>query len=162
MSEIQASSPAPVAERDNTKLAMWVFLGGEVVFFVSLILLIIFTRLTNNDYETAIRAHLNIPVIALNTFVLVTSSYFVVRALEAITLKDNRKAVRNNLIGVVSGYRVDLVVRRRCRPGKHIRVGVLYRYRYSRNACFCRYLVGAVLIGRAQSHAVYPEKPLGD
>jgi len=101
MSEMQASSPAPVAERDNTKLAMWVFLGGEVVFFVSLILLIIFTRLTNNDYETAIRAHLNIPVIALNTFVLVTSSYFVVRALEAITLKDNRKAVRNNLIGVV-------------------------------------------------------------
>jgi len=80
---------------------MWVFLGGEVVFFVSLILLIIFTRLTHSDYEAQFRSHLSIPVIALNTFVLVTSSYFVVRALEAISFKDDRKALRNNLIMVI-------------------------------------------------------------
>jgi cytochrome c oxidase subunit III len=101
MSEMQASSPAPISEHENTKLAMWVFLGGEVVFFVSLILLIIFTRMTHSDYETAFRSHLSIPIIALNTFVLVTSSYFVVRALEAISLRDDRKALRNNLIVVV-------------------------------------------------------------
>ena len=47
MSEMQMQETAPVAQHDNTKLAMWVFLGGEVVFFVSLILLIVFTRLTN-------------------------------------------------------------------------------------------------------------------
>ena len=101
MSEMQATETAPVAQHDNTKLAMWVFLGGEVVFFVSLILLIIFTRMTHSDYESAFREHLSIPIIALNTFVLVTSSYFVVRALEAISLKDDRKALRNNLIGVL-------------------------------------------------------------
>lgn len=101
MSEMQASNPAPVAEHHNTKLAMWVFLGGEVVFFVSLILLIIFTRMTHSDYETAFRAHLSIPVIAMNTFVLVTSSYFVVRGLEAISQKDDHKALRNNFIVVV-------------------------------------------------------------
>jgi len=81
MSEIQVSEVAPVGQHENTKLAMWVFLGGEVVFFVSLILLIIFTRLTNSDYEAQFRSYLSIPVIALNTFVLVTSSYFVVRSL---------------------------------------------------------------------------------
>jgi heme/copper-type cytochrome/quinol oxidase subunit 3 len=101
MSEIQASEVAPVAQRENTKLAMWVFLGGEVVFFVSLILLIIFTRLTQTDYQAQFRSHLSIPVIALNTFALVTSSYFVVRALEAISLTGDRKALRNNLIVVM-------------------------------------------------------------
>jgi heme/copper-type cytochrome/quinol oxidase subunit 3 len=101
MSEIDALDPAPLAQHENTKLAMWVFLGGEVVFFVSLILLIVFTRMTQSDYNGQFRSHLSIPVIALNTFVLVTSSYFVVRALEAISVKDDRKSLRNNLIVVV-------------------------------------------------------------
>ena len=101
MTEVHASSPAPIAQHDNTKLAMWVFLGGEVVFFVSLILLIVFTRLTHSDYDAQFRSHLSIPVIAVNTFILVTSSYFVVRALEAIRMDDDRKALRNNLILVI-------------------------------------------------------------
>lgn len=101
MSEMQATGTAPIPERENTKLAMWVFLGGEVVFFATLILLIVFTRMTHNDYETAFRAKMNIPVIALNTFVLVTSSYFVVRALEMISHKGDQKALRNNLIVVL-------------------------------------------------------------
>ncbi|MBE0672745.1 MAG: heme-copper oxidase subunit III [Anaerolineales bacterium] len=92
---------APVAQRENTKLAMWVFLGGEVVFFVSLILLIIFTRLTHTGYEAQFRSHLSIPVIALNTFILVTSSYFVVRSLEAISYKGDQKGLRTNMIMVI-------------------------------------------------------------
>jgi len=76
-------------------------LGGEVVFFVSLILLIIFTRMTNTGYETQFRSNLSIPIIALNTFILVTSSYFVVRALEAIGYKGDQKGLRTNLIVVV-------------------------------------------------------------
>jgi len=99
MSEIHET--APLAQHDNTKLAMWVFLGGEVVFFISLILLIIFARLTNTNYEGQFREHLSIPLIALNTFVLVTSSYFVVRALEAISHKGDQKGLRNNMIMVI-------------------------------------------------------------
>jgi cytochrome c oxidase subunit III len=101
MSEMRVSEVAPIAQRENTKLGMWVFLGGEVVFFVSLILLIIFTRLTHSDYEAQFRSHLSIPIIAVNTFILVTSSYFVVRALEAISFKGDRKALRNNMIMVI-------------------------------------------------------------
>lgn len=101
MNDTRASTSAPVAQHENTKLAMWVFLGGEVVFFVSLILLIVFTRLTHADYDAQFRSHLSIPIIAVNTFVLVTSSYFVVRALEAISSKDDRKALRNNLLMVI-------------------------------------------------------------
>ena len=101
MSEMEMTGTAPIPERENTKLAMWVFLGGEVVFFVALILLIVFTRMTHRDYEVAFRGHLNIPIIALNTFILVTSSYFVVRALESIGYKGDPKGLRNNLIGVL-------------------------------------------------------------
>jgi len=100
--EMQVSNPAPIAQRENTKLAMWVFLGGEVIFFTSLILLIVFTRLNHSDYNAQFRSHLSIPVIAANTFVLVTSSYFVVRGLEAISVKDDRKALRNNLLMVTA------------------------------------------------------------
>lgn len=91
---------APVSEYENTKLGMWVFLGGEAVFFTSLILLIVLGRLVNTGYDEQFRSHLSIPVIALNTFILLTSSYFVVRALEAIN-QGNEKGMRNNLIGVL-------------------------------------------------------------
>ena len=101
MSEMEMQETAPVAQHDNTKLAMWVFLGGEVVFFISLILLIVFARLTNTGYEAQFRDHLSIPVIALNTFVLVTSSYFVVRSLESISHKGDQKGLRNNMIMVI-------------------------------------------------------------
>jgi heme/copper-type cytochrome/quinol oxidase subunit 3 len=101
MSEIHASGPAPIAQQDNTKLAMWVFLGGEVVFFTTLILVFVFARLAYSSYDSQFRSHLSIPVIAINTFILVTSSYFVVRALESIRLRGNPKALRNNLIIVI-------------------------------------------------------------
>jgi cytochrome c oxidase subunit 3/cytochrome o ubiquinol oxidase subunit 3 len=98
MNKSDTTITIPVEQRDNTKLAMWVFLGGEVVFFVSLILLFVLARLTRSDYDASFRSHISTPIIALNTFVLVTSSYFVVRALEAISRDGNQKGMRNNLI----------------------------------------------------------------
>ena len=56
MNEMQVSETAPVAQHENTKLGMWVFLGGEVVFFISLILLIVFTRLTQTEYDAQFRS----------------------------------------------------------------------------------------------------------
>lgn len=90
----------PVPQSENTKVGMWVFLGGEVVFFAALILVLLLTRLVNSNYEAEFRSLLSIPIIAVNTFILLMSSYFVVRALEAIGI-GNQKGMRNNLIGVV-------------------------------------------------------------
>jgi heme/copper-type cytochrome/quinol oxidase subunit 3 len=98
MSEL--ASPAPVSQEENTKLGMWVFIGGEVVFFITLILLIVLNRFVNAGYQAEFRSHLSIPIIALNTFVLVTSSYFVVRSLESIREGDAR-AMQRNLIAVL-------------------------------------------------------------
>jgi cytochrome c oxidase subunit III len=96
----ETTNIVPVPQSENTKVGMWVFLGGEVVFFTSLILVLLLTRFVNSNYEAEFRSLLSIPIIAVNTFILLTSSYFVVRALEAIGI-GNQKGMRNNLIGVV-------------------------------------------------------------
>jgi len=102
MSKAHVSTNSPVVQYDNPKLAMWAFLGGEVVFFISLILLIVFTRMVNGNYEADFRSLLSIPLIAVNTFVLLTSSYFVVRSLDRLHGGEaHPKGMRNNLLVVV-------------------------------------------------------------
>jgi heme/copper-type cytochrome/quinol oxidase subunit 3 len=99
MSEMP-SETAFVEQHDNTKMAVWLFIGGEVVFFATLILTLVFTRLSHPaDFQKFV-SHLTIPLIGVNTFVLIMSSYLVVRGLESIR-KGNQKGLRNNIIGVI-------------------------------------------------------------
>lgn len=90
-------SAAPLPERDNTKLGVWIFLGGEVIFFGSLIGILILWRVHHVADYGEFRSHLSIPLIGVNTFILILSSFFVVRALESIQ-DGNRKALRTNLL----------------------------------------------------------------
>ncbi len=96
-------STAYVSQKDNTKLAMWLFLGGEVIFFTTLILGYVFFRLTQPakvyaDFHQLLQH--NLPVIAVNTFILIASSYMVVRSLEAIRA-GRQTTLRWNLLGVL-------------------------------------------------------------
>lgn len=94
-----ASKPL-VSHLDNTKLAMWLFLGGEVIFFTTLILTLILFRIVHAAEFAAFKEHLSIPLIGLNTFILISSSYLVVRGLEA--LQGNRlQTFTRYLIGVI-------------------------------------------------------------
>ena len=73
--------PAPSLRLDNTKLGMWVFLASEVMFFSALIVILLVFKLRGLiDTQGA----LNIPLGALNTFILIVSSFTVVMSLEAI------------------------------------------------------------------------------
>jgi heme/copper-type cytochrome/quinol oxidase subunit 3 len=83
MSEANLGAPA-LAQKDNAKLAMWLFLGGEVVFFVTLILTYVYFRLRSPADFAEVRAAINLPLIALNTVILLSSSYMLLRAVEAI------------------------------------------------------------------------------
>ncbi len=89
-----------VAQRDNTKLAMWLFLGGEVVLFSSLMLGLIFARVNHGSEYGEFREHLSIPLVGLNTFILIMSSFLVVRGLDAIQ-HGNQRGLRNNLLGII-------------------------------------------------------------
>jgi heme/copper-type cytochrome/quinol oxidase subunit 3 len=75
------------------KLAVWLFLASEVLFFSALIFAFVALRLTSPNWPTPDEIHhvLNIPVTAVNTFILILSSVAVVIALDAITKGNQRR-----------------------------------------------------------------------
>lgn len=81
---------------DNRKLGIWTFLGSEVMFFSGLIVtyLVMRGRSTVGPYPHEI---LDIPLTAVNTFVLLCSSLTMVTALAAIQ-KGNPRRMRLWLI----------------------------------------------------------------
>jgi len=95
-----STSQGVLPQHENNKLGMWIFLGGEVVFFATLILTFIFFRISMPDEYLRFRQDLSVPLIAVNTFILIASSFMVVRSLEAIQQGD-RRGLRNNLLGVI-------------------------------------------------------------
>ncbi len=86
----------------NGKLGMWLFLGTEIMFFTALIGTYIVLRLGSKGWptDTAV-THITIWAGGTNTFVLITSSVFVVLAHEAMAQR-NYKRVTNWMIGTMA------------------------------------------------------------
>ena len=77
----------------NSKLCMWLFLGTEIMFFTAFIGTYLVLRLGSPDWPAAYEdTHINVRAGGINTFVLIFSSYMVVVAHEAMSLKDFKKA----------------------------------------------------------------------
>ncbi|MFN0195642.1 MAG: heme-copper oxidase subunit III [Planctomycetaceae bacterium] len=77
----------------NSKLGMWLFLGTEIMFFTAFIGTYIVCRLGSPGWPTDVNVtHIKIALGGINTFVLLTSSYLVVCAHEAMVGKNFRKA----------------------------------------------------------------------
>jgi heme/copper-type cytochrome/quinol oxidase subunit 3 len=104
----------PTLRVKHTKLGMWIFLASEVLFFTGLIGAFLFFRL--NDKITAEEMHhfneavhigsLSLPawfsavlLVSLNTFILLTSSFAVVLALDSL-IEGKVKQTRVYLLGV--------------------------------------------------------------
>lgn len=68
----------------NGKLGIWLFLGTEVMFFTALIGSYIVLRLGAPKWPTVHEVHVEVWAGAVNTFILLASSYFVVVAFEAL------------------------------------------------------------------------------
>jgi cytochrome c oxidase subunit 3 len=73
---------SPALQVDTQKLGIWLLLGSEAVFFSSLIVTYIVFR--GQAGEPAGHELLNIPLTAVNTFVLICSSMTIVTAISAI------------------------------------------------------------------------------
>lgn len=93
-----------VSLRSNTKLGFWLFLGGEVVFFTTLILTFILFRIVDAKDYPGFREHLSIPLIGVNTFILIASSYMVVRSLDALHNDEMRSFTRDLIAVIVLGF----------------------------------------------------------
>jgi heme/copper-type cytochrome/quinol oxidase subunit 3 len=74
----------------NMKLGMWVFLLSEVMFFTSLIGAYIILRFARPEAFAEPGEVLNVPLTALNTFILICSSVTMVKAFAAIQQGDQR------------------------------------------------------------------------
>jgi cytochrome c oxidase subunit III len=87
----------PPADREvgadvySEKLGMWVFLGSEVMFFTALIGSYIILRFGSPEQFARPGAILNVPVTAVNTFLLICSSVTMVKAFAAISDGDLQK-----------------------------------------------------------------------
>jgi heme/copper-type cytochrome/quinol oxidase subunit 3 len=68
----------------NEKLGMWIFLGSEVMFFTALIGTYVILRFAHPDSWKPPGQVLNIPVTAVNTFLLICSSVTMVKAFAAV------------------------------------------------------------------------------
>jgi heme/copper-type cytochrome/quinol oxidase subunit 3 len=79
------SSRAAGAGVYNEKLGMWIFLGSEVMFFTALIGTYVILRFAHPDAWVGHprTTPLNIPVTAVNTFLLICSSVTMVKAFAA-------------------------------------------------------------------------------
>ncbi len=75
----------------NEKLGMWIFLGSEVMFFTALIGAYIILRFGNPGAWAPAGEILNIPVTAVNTFLLICSSVTMVKAFAAAQDGDQRR-----------------------------------------------------------------------
>lgn len=78
----------------NDKFGMWIFLASEVMFFTALIATFVFFKLRGTLITPE---ELNIPLTAVNTFLLLMSSLTVVLALDTIK-QDQKLAFRTWLV----------------------------------------------------------------
>jgi len=74
----------------NLKLGMWVFLLSEVMFFTALIGTYIILRFAHPEQFAAPGEVLNVPLTAVNTFILICSSVTMVKAFAAIEQDDQK------------------------------------------------------------------------
>jgi len=88
----------------NSKLGMWLFLGTEIMFFTAFIGSYIVLRIGSPGWPTDPHdTHINVFFGGFNTFVLLTSSFFVVSAHEAMAHKKFAKARKFLMLTFVLG-----------------------------------------------------------
>ncbi len=85
---------------DHLKLGMWIFLASEVMFFGGLIATFAKNKFANPSPEAQA---LDIVLVGLNTFLLLTSSFTVVLGLSAIHRGDRSGLIRNMFFTVLLG-----------------------------------------------------------
>jgi heme/copper-type cytochrome/quinol oxidase subunit 3 len=97
---MDARRPEPGVESYNLKLGMWIFLLSEVMFFTSLIGAYVILRFAHPDQWPHAGEVLNVPLTAINTFILICSSVTMVKAYAALE-QDNQKGLQAWLLATI-------------------------------------------------------------
>jgi len=102
--EAIASRPA-VRQKEGLPgdFAIWIFIYAELLVFGIFFLAYAFTRAQHVELFNAYQQHLNRESGAINTLVLITSSYFVVMAVNAVRRGAARRCAQWLILAILSG-----------------------------------------------------------
>jgi heme/copper-type cytochrome/quinol oxidase subunit 3 len=101
--QAHASERAKAAKVENLKFAMWLFLASEVVIFTVLIATFVVFRINNAEAVREVHERAGIWLVALNTFLLLSSSWTMVMGLRAIQMGDRKGLIRQIAITAALG-----------------------------------------------------------
>ena len=102
--EVVASRPAIVTKRSLPgDFAIWIFIYAELLVFGIFFLSYAFTRARHVELFNTYQRHLDRESGAINTLLLITSSYFVVMAVNAIRRGAARRCSHWLLLAILSG-----------------------------------------------------------
>ena len=95
MDPVAAHLSDPEQREEMATLGMWIFLSTEVLFFGALFLGFTVYRTLYPEAFIAASGHLNVWLGSINTFILLTSSFFIALAVAAAHAGDRKKSTRH-------------------------------------------------------------------
>jgi nitric oxide reductase NorE protein len=131
---VTGTTPDPARRYPPGDLAIWIFILAELAVFAAFFAAYAFTRMGNPELFDTYQQTLDRRAALVNTLALITSSYFVVRAMAAIREDDSRGCVHWLLAALAMGL-LFLVVKG-AEYGHHFGAGV----RLSTNRFYMFYL----------------------
>jgi len=103
--EHEHSHTSPAARLENLKFATWLYLASEVIIFTVLISTYVVFSLNNRDVVHEVHEQSGILLVALNTFILLASSWAMVMGLRELKLGNRQGLItwigRTALLGTV-------------------------------------------------------------
>ena len=93
----------PEEELDNSKFAMWLYIGSEVMIFSAMLAAYLIFRIWNPEIVELAKDHLSISLVSANTFLLLASSWAMVMGLREVQKGNNDGLVRWLSMTVIMG-----------------------------------------------------------
>ena len=84
----------PAEMLENSKFAMWLYIGSEIMIFSGILCVYLIFRIWNADIVLAAQEHQSILLVSLNTFLLLTSSWMMVMGLREVQIGNNPGMVK--------------------------------------------------------------------
>ena len=106
MTDVEIAAPAEATGRTAHlpgDIAMWVMVLGDFVFFGAYFIIFMIHRAMAPELFLQSQQHLNLTVGVVNTLVLLTSSWFIVRSVATARSGDHQGAVRLTYLGGACG-----------------------------------------------------------
>ncbi len=143
-----AAQPAPDGVAAG-KVGVWWFLASEIMVFGGLIVSFIVFRLGGPGWEEAAH-HLSVTLAAVNTLVLLTSSYTVVQAFAAAE-RGNARALRACLVLTILGGLIFLGIKAieytmEIRAGFTPSAGIFWSFYYAMTGLHGLHVLGGIVV----------------